>query len=188
MTRKLLLSAALQLFQSKGYASTTVDDIASTAGTTRVTFYAYFKSRSDLARALIGELNDLLGRSASAPVLVDVVAAGTYQAMAGWLHHRSSSWELFRPHLSAISEAATVEPELRGLVVGWFEEVIAEIKNGLDRAGRFVPEVRHSRAVLAFVQLDHLGRHWTEGRSEASREQVVTVLAESWFTLLGERP
>src|SRR5690349_4201190 len=120
MTRKLLLAAALQLFQSKGYASTTVDDIASTAGTTRVTFYAYFKSRSDLARALIGELNDLLGRSAparpgtTAPVLVDVVATGTYQAMAGWLHHRSRNWELLRPHLSAISEAATVEPELRG--------------------------------------------------------------------------
>jgi AcrR family transcriptional regulator len=62
MTRKLLLSTALELFETKGYGSTTIDDIATAAGTTRVTFYAYFPSRSDLVRALIGELNEILER------------------------------------------------------------------------------------------------------------------------------
>lgn len=40
MTRRLLLDAGLELFTTKGYAATTVDDIATAAGTTRVTFYA----------------------------------------------------------------------------------------------------------------------------------------------------
>ncbi len=42
LTRRLLLDSGLELFKSKGYAATTVDDIAKAAGTTRVTFYAYF--------------------------------------------------------------------------------------------------------------------------------------------------
>jgi AcrR family transcriptional regulator len=63
MTRKLLLDAGLELFVSKGYATTKVDDIASAAGTTRVTFYAYFPSKVDLMKALIAErLNRELDR------------------------------------------------------------------------------------------------------------------------------
>ena len=55
MTRRLLLESGLRLFKTKGYAATTVDDIATAAGTTRVTFYAYFPSRSELMKALIDE-------------------------------------------------------------------------------------------------------------------------------------
>ena len=78
MTRRLLLSAALDLFNTKGYAATTIDEIAAAAGTTRVTFYAYFPSRADLMKALIGQLNELLGRTESpthgstARALVDI--------------------------------------------------------------------------------------------------------------------
>jgi AcrR family transcriptional regulator len=37
-TRQLLLDTGLELFESKGYAATTIDDIAAGAGTTRTTF------------------------------------------------------------------------------------------------------------------------------------------------------
>ena len=64
MTRKLLLDAALDLFVELGYAATTVDLIANRAGTTRVTFYAHFPSRSELMRTLIDEnLNAELART-----------------------------------------------------------------------------------------------------------------------------
>ena len=67
MTRQLLMTTALELFENKGYAATTVDDIATAAGTTRATFYAYFPSRSELMKALIDErLNEELQRSRSA--------------------------------------------------------------------------------------------------------------------------
>ncbi|MFD0474935.1 TetR family transcriptional regulator [Nonomuraea thailandensis] len=46
MTRKLLLDSGVELFVSKGYAATTVDDIASAAGTTRVTFTPTSRRRS----------------------------------------------------------------------------------------------------------------------------------------------
>ncbi|MFI1561668.1 TetR/AcrR family transcriptional regulator [Streptomyces sp. NPDC020490] len=191
MTRKLLLSTALELFRTKGYAATTVDDIAAAAGTTRVTFYAYFPSRSDLMRALIGELNELLERIASpthgstARDLVAVVADGSRQSITRWLLDISSRWDTARPYLNAAFEAAAADPELRGLVDAWIEEAIGDVEDGLDQAGRFAPESRHTRGVLAIAQLDHAARNWTRERWGTEREQLIEVLADSWVGLLG---
>ena len=46
--RERLLDAARDVFGSSGYASATVDDIITTAGTSRATFYRYFRSKEDL--------------------------------------------------------------------------------------------------------------------------------------------
>jgi AcrR family transcriptional regulator len=45
MTYELFLDVALELFTQKGYAATTVDNIAQAAGATRTTFYLHFASR-----------------------------------------------------------------------------------------------------------------------------------------------
>jgi AcrR family transcriptional regulator len=191
MTRRLLLSTSLELFATKGYAATTIDDIASKAGTTRVTFYAYFPSKADVARALLAELNVVLERADSpehgstAVALVDAVQDGSREALTGWIRGRSEHWEEIRPYLNAITEAGIVDPDLRGIVDGWFEEVIADIKDGLDRADRFDAGVRHPRAALAMAQLDYVGQHWTAGRWDVQREEIVQILGEAWFILLG---
>lgn len=191
MTRRLLLSTSLELFAQKGYAATTIDDIASKAGTTRVTFYAYFPSKADVARALLAELNQILERAASeqhgstATALVDAVENGSLEALTAWIRGRSAHWEEIRPYLNAITEAGIVDADLRGLVDDWFEEVIADIKDGLDRADRFDASLRHPRAALAMAQLDYVGQHWTDGRWNVQREEIVQVLGEAWFILLG---
>ena len=90
-TRQRLLDTALDLFETKGYAATTIDDIAAAAGTTRVTFYAHFPSRRAIMAALIDRLNVILERQESsahgstASALVEVVRAGTPEAIGGWL-------------------------------------------------------------------------------------------------------
>ena len=53
MTRRMILDAGLELFSTKGYLATTVEDIAGAVGTTRVTFYAHFPSKSELMKALM---------------------------------------------------------------------------------------------------------------------------------------
>ncbi|WP_240529670.1 TetR/AcrR family transcriptional regulator [Streptomyces mangrovisoli] len=192
MTRTLLLTTALDLFTQQGYAATTVDAIASAAGTTRVTFYAYFPSRSDLMKALIGELGEAL-QSAGSPAhgspargLAAVVAEGGRAALREWLWTVSGRWDVVRAHLNAAFEAAAVDPELRGLVDAWSEEAVGDIEHGLDQADRFEPSSRRLRGVLAMAQLDHVARTWTPGRWDNDREQVVDTLAESWAGLLGD--
>jgi AcrR family transcriptional regulator len=65
-TRQALQGAALRMFERRGYAATTVRDIASAAGVTERTFFRYFPSKEDL---VLGEILDLI------PVLQDHVRA-----------------------------------------------------------------------------------------------------------------
>jgi TetR/AcrR family acrAB operon transcriptional repressor len=57
VTRNAVLKAALTLFSSKGYAATTLDDVAAAAKVTRGAVYWHFKSKADLYNTLTGELS-----------------------------------------------------------------------------------------------------------------------------------
>src|SRR6185437_4412055 len=192
MTRRLLLSTALDLFNTKGYTATTIDEIAAAAGTTRVTFYAYFPSRADVMKALIGELNVLLGRTESptggstARALVGIVAEGDPAKIGDWLRATAANWDAIRPYTKAAFEAAAVDPEIRALLDEWLGEATGDIEEGLDQAGRFAPESRRLRSVLAITQLDHVARNWTPGKWSADRDSMLEVLTTSWIALLSK--
>ncbi|WP_153339760.1 TetR/AcrR family transcriptional regulator [Nocardia aurantia] len=194
MTRKLLLDAGVTLFVSKGYAATTVDDIASAAGTTRVTFYAYFPSKVDLMKALISErLNAALDRIPSAEhgtterELVAVVEDGSPERIRAYLDATSQRWEEIRPYTTAAFEAAAVDPEIRALLDEWLNEAIGDIEEGLNRADRFPAGTRHFRSVIAITELDHVARHWTPGHWGVRHAEMLDVLTESWAGSIGRR-
>lgn len=59
--RAEILSVANQLFQTKGYAKTAVDEIVRQAGIAKGTFYHYFKSKEEILEALTEQLvNDMV--------------------------------------------------------------------------------------------------------------------------------
>lgn len=192
LTRKLLLTSALDLFQTKGYATSTVDDIATAAGTTRATFYAYFPSKSDLMKALFDEqLNEVLHRSRSAEHgstavdLVAVVADGTREAFEAWMRDTVAHWPEIRPIIRIGRDAVVVDPDLGELVEQWMTEAISDIEDGLDRAGRFDPSVRHFRGVLAMAELDYVAQRWDRGAWNITEEQMISELTDSWTRALG---
>lgn len=191
MTRRLLLESGLELFTTKGYAATKVDEIATAAGTTRVTFYAYFPSRTDLMKALIDErLNEALQRvrspehGSTAQDLVATVADGTAEGIGAWLRRTADSWPEIRPIIRVGRDAAAVDPELRDLVDRWMEEAISDIEDGLTQAGRFAPHQRRFKGVLAMAELDYVAQHWGSADWKLSREQLLDELSASWVRLL----
>ncbi|MEV0495256.1 TetR/AcrR family transcriptional regulator [Streptomyces atratus] len=191
MTRRLLLESGLELFKTKGYAATTVDDIATAAGTTRVTFYAYFPSRGDLMKALIDEqLNEALQRvrshehGSTAQDLVATVVDGTPEAIKAWLRRTADNWPAIRPIIRIGRDAAVIEPELADLVERWLEEAISDIEDGLTAAGRFEPHQRHFRGVLAMAQLDFVAQNWRRADWKITHEQMLDELSVSWVDLL----
>ena len=194
MTRTLLLDAGLDLFVTKGYTTTTVDDIATAAGTTRVTFYAYFPSKVEVVKALIAErLNALLARVPSAErgstesELVAVVEDGSPERIRAWLATTSERWDAIRPYTTTAYEAAAVDPEIRALLDEWLDEAVADIREGLDRADRFAAGTRHFRSVLAITELDYVARQWNPGRWGVTHHEMLDVLAESWVASVGRR-
>lgn len=192
MTRQRLLETALDSFVERGYSATTIDDIASAAGTTRVTFYAHFPSRRDIMVALIDELNHELDRidssehGSTAIALVDAVEQGTSEAIGSWLRAQVDRWPSIKPYILAATEASAVDPEVRVVFDEWFQEVAADIAEGLDRADRFAPETRQIRGDLAMSQLDHSALRWMRSGGALQESPAVTVLIESWTKLLGK--
>lgn len=57
VTRAAVLKAALAVFSAKGYAATTLDDVAKAAKVTRGAIYWHFKSKADLYNTLVLELS-----------------------------------------------------------------------------------------------------------------------------------
>jgi len=51
--KEKLLDAAFELMMAKGYVATSVDEICEKAKTTKGSFFHYFKSKEDLAKALL---------------------------------------------------------------------------------------------------------------------------------------
>ena len=57
VTRTTLLKTALSLFSAKGYAATTLEDVAKAAKVTRGAIYWHFKSKADLYNTLVSEFS-----------------------------------------------------------------------------------------------------------------------------------
>lgn len=179
-------------FVASGYAATTIDEIASTAGTTRVTFYAYFPSKSEILKALVTErleeeliqLRSLPGTSLGG--LAEAVAAGTREELGAWIRNAIARWPGVRPIVTIARAAQAVDPDLTHIVDAWTDDTIEDVNAGLDKADRFDADSRRLRGALAVGQLDYLFQRWADGLWGVEHDRVCELVTESWFQLLGE--
>lgn len=191
-TRQSLLDNALRLFQEQGYVATTIDDIATAVGTTRVTFYAHFPNKTELMRALFGELNRHLDRredsehGSTAGSLVDAAREGSFVAIRSWIGAQAAHWPDIRPYITVVEESAAVDPEMRELRDAWFGEVIDDITTGLADAGRFDAATRRYRGHLAMELLNSANLRWIRQPWPLESGPELDILAVAWTSLLGD--
>lgn len=182
-TRSLLLDSALELFESKGYGATTIEDIAGVAGTTRATFYLHFSSKAELMGALIPQVDAIL-TAVDDPPLPTVIELGRRDLVEQWLSRKMDQWGTIRPYLLAAEQAAPSEPDVAEAVEKWFDDVAEDMHAGLDRADRFDPETRRARCVLAFGQFEYLSRRWFRLGWTMPRDVCLQMVTDSWCHLL----
>lgn len=185
MTRKLLLDKGLELFNSQGYASTTVDDIAAGVGTTRTTFYLHFPSKADLVRSLVDTADEMM-TSIDDPSMTDVVASNDRSVIKVYLGHKFDQWAELKPFITATHQAAAVEPDIQTTIDQWFDHAIDALEAGLNKANRFDQETRRVRCALAFGELEFLSRRWMRLGWSVDREVALDTMADSWCQLLVE--
>lgn len=191
-TRRQLLQESLRLFEEKGYAATTVDDIATAVGTTRVTFYAHFANKAEVIRALFDDLNEILERGPSeqhrstAAPLVEAVRVGTFAAIHEWLVVQIARWPQIRGHITVVFQAAAVDAEIRQLTDDWYDEVIGDMCEGMALADRHSPETRPFRGYLAQEALTTTNLKWNRQPWPLEDAKEFEILAGVWTHLLGD--
>jgi AcrR family transcriptional regulator len=175
LTEVSLRRAALRLVAERGYAATTVDDIASAAGVSSETFFQHFADKETavlfpegLVVGLV--LTALAERPPHEDPVVALVAAivATFESLDQFLRDD----RLLRIGLRVMFR----EPELRRALIERRISVESEAWAALQRRGVAPDDLRSRVAVATIVTLGFLAiGHWAESGSPAS---LASALAE----------
>ncbi|WP_425841226.1 TetR family transcriptional regulator [Streptomyces fractus] len=191
--RRELAAAAMELFATKGYEATTVDEIAATAGVARRTFFRHFRSKEE---AIFPDHDDTLVRAEAvlnaAPPLehpLDTVCRGIKEVMkmyAGSPSVAVARYQLTRevPTLrqAEIASVSRYERLFTRYLLGHFDEQAHH--DGNDDP--LLAEVAASAVVTAH---NHVLRRWLraggQGDVETQLDHAFAIVRRTFGTGIG---
>ncbi|MDJ1132708.1 TetR family transcriptional regulator [Streptomyces iconiensis] len=191
--RRELAAAAMELFATKGYEATTVDEIAATAGVARRTFFRHFRSKEE---AIFPDHDDTLVRAQAvleaAPPHenpLDTVCRGIKEVMKMYAASPKGSVERYKltrevPALREreIASVARYERLFTRYLLGHFDEEAH--RDGDDDP--LLAEVAASAVVTAH---NHVLRRWLRGGGvgdvEAQLDHAFAIVRRTFGTGFG---
>ena len=187
-TRQRLLEAARQVFAVRGYPDATVDEIASEAGASRATFYLHFKSKTDLAAALV---EDVTPFAVERYRLLDDLLANADSALRdnlrGWLSDWLGIWSQSAQMSHALLQAAMLEPELETQRLRQSEALVGALERyfaGLPEADR---ATARDRLLLLEVMTQRILALASMSRLPVGNSEVLDILTDMWMGVLAVR-
>ncbi|SPE64122.1 DNA-binding transcriptional repressor AcrR [Streptomyces netropsis] len=191
--RRKLAAAAMELFATKGYEATTVDEIAAAAGVARRTFFRHFRSKEE---AIFPDHDDTLVRAAgvldAAPPQenpLDTVCRGIKEVMRMYAASPAVSVERYRltrevPALREreIASVARYERLFTRYLLGHFDE-------GAHHVGDDDPLLAEVAASAVVTAHNHVLRRWLrgggEGDVEAQLDHAFAIVRDTFGSGIG---
>lgn len=182
--------AAVQLFASRGYANTSLEDVANTAGFTKGAVYYYFKSKENL---LISVLKDIEERSIDKTVAAVQGMNGTVLEKLLEFSRLHGQWAAESPDDLAILmlvsiETARANSKIRKRVLSFYDKVKALLTDVIEQGkarGAIPAHFSTEEAVIsAIAQHDGNMLLWYRSGCDA---QVGRMLTASSRYVLEER-
>jgi AcrR family transcriptional regulator len=131
-TRDRLLAAAMEVFASKGYHGTSVDDIVSASDTSKGAFYHYFPSKKEIFLTLVESLAVLVEQGAETAIEAERGALAKVEAaLEVVLQTAATQRELAR---ILLVEAVGLGPEMEQKRLEIHRRFATVIQRHLDRA------------------------------------------------------
>ncbi|MPY60074.1 TetR family transcriptional regulator [Streptomyces spongiae] len=192
--RRELAAAAMELFATKGYEATTVDEIAATAGVARRTFFRHFRSKEE---AIFPDHDDTLIRAEAvlnaAPAHehpLDTVCRGIKEVMRMYAARPEISVQRYKltrevPTLreAEIASVARYERLFTRYLLGHFDEHAHDDDANDDP---LLAEVAASAVVTAH---NHVLRRWLraggQGDVEAQLDHAFAIVRRTFGTGIG---
>lgn len=175
-TKQLLVNTAKALFLEYGYAATTIDNIADTAGVSRASFYTYFSSKTEIMVVAGADARDTSCAMFEKLGLID--RANLAEGIEGWIEEYFGLLERDGGYLLTWQQAALKDPKLRKLGMEGTQRasrILSESLRALGAKGDKSDLVIRSLALRSM--LDRFWYHWWLTVAPYERGQVLRNLA-----------
>jgi AcrR family transcriptional regulator len=139
--RRALVAAATRAFAHNGFAATSLDDVATEAGVSRVLIYRHFESKSELYQAA---LDDVAGQLAQATGAPDRLSPASLDGLIRVARDNPDGFRLFFRHSGREPEFRAHADWLRAAMVETAEPYLREVITDTARlawAAALVPAV-----------------------------------------------
>jgi AcrR family transcriptional regulator len=183
-TRSCIIEAAIEVFAEKGYARTTVDDIAERAGSTRATFYLHFKAKSDVLSELMirSERHFYKVYQGLSPIAQRPTRAG----VRIWLAMAMTEWKAVADLSRPVLEAASIEPEIGEILTARNDGQIMELAQALrDGAPALSAADAEVYASILLAPLTYYFQLFLRRRSFNER-RVLDAMASAWMAVMAD--
>ncbi|OCW57477.1 TetR/AcrR family transcriptional regulator [Hoeflea olei] len=170
--REAIVAAAARLFWERGFAATSIADIAREAGVPQGNMFYYFRAKADLALAVadvfVDETQSLIGEAEDAAVEPRTRIRFLLQRLA---RSNRSRVDNGCPISAAVREFRSAAPEASARAAQSFELLVSFIGRELQKTGPR-PSIAMARARAVVIE-------WQGGIALAHAFNDMTVLAES---------
>lgn len=188
-TRRAIQSAADTLFDSRGYADTTIKDIADAAGVTERTFFRYFSGKEALLVRDIEEFLPILGAEIRQRPVVERPLDAVQNSFLGLLDRLRAT----RPNLSWLFHDGPPGPKLAkstpGLLLKLEQEIIDALADRLHTHDEQPPDQEFTAQVLARCAVAALRsagiRYWQLGPGSDARPTEAELINQAFDILRG---
>jgi AcrR family transcriptional regulator len=181
-TRERLIEAGESEFRQRGYNETTAENIATAAGTSRATFYVYFKSKTEVVLELMRRISPEVLKAYSN---LDAIAVHDLDHVRTWLRETIALWEERRAEFTAIEQALADDDAVANMWVATLGDSYVEMPRTF---GRITEPAGRERARLHLMTLqaalDRMMFFATIRRQPLDMELLVEVLAAQWLSFL----
>lgn len=188
-SRERLLAAATEAFCAGGYFPVSVEDIASSASVSRMTFYRHFNDKAAIAA-------ELFRRNAQAAI-PRLLAIGQRdfrdrKVVADWIAHLSSADRADRQLLRVFIQANADKTDFTEQGQAWISELIIGLGKTIP-AFAVDPDKGEDRrrwleAWLLLYEILDQGNHVARGAGVFDDPLVIEILADRFVTFVNKVP
>jgi AcrR family transcriptional regulator len=185
LTRQRLREGAQQVFADRGFFDATIDEIVAHAGASRGTFYLYYKSKTEILKDLMQEVQN--DAATLARTLADMREL-SHAELETWIDAFVEMYAHHRNTFAAWAQAETVEPDLkkRGYKdYNRFWDIVFDPPRTAKAVGAAEREAARIRSILMMIMLDRFCYFWFVEGWSVDRAIAVGVLTDIWQQTLG---
>jgi AcrR family transcriptional regulator len=178
--RQTIIREALRLFAERGFAGTTIDDIAGAADVSRRTFFRYFDHKEDVVLGWLDEVGEvvaacLAARPRAEPPL-DAVRASVLALVEGYRERAADALA----GAKVIEATPAVRAREREKHAAWEDAIATELRK---RLGRSLAARRRAR-LLAALSVAALSASVAIWRTEAGRPDLADLVRDAFDLLV----